>query len=77
MSTGTAPPGRTYVLGLFPTGAALVKACRQVREKGFTDVDTHSPYPLHGGDEALGLERSVVPRWRWPGPSPGCSAGWQ
>ncbi len=58
----TAPQGRTYVLGLFPTGEALVKACHQVREKGFSDVDTHSPYPLHGGDEALGLKRSRVPR---------------
>jgi len=62
MSTETAPKGRTYVLGLFPTSAALVKACRQVRAKGFLDVDTHSPYPLPGGDEALGLKRSVVPK---------------
>ena len=62
MSTDTTPKGRTYVLGLFPTGEALVKACRQVREKGFTDLDTHSPYPLEGGDEALGLKRSAVPK---------------
>ena len=62
MSAASGPQGRTYVLGLFPSGAALVKACRQVRAKGFTDVDTHSPYPLAGGDEALGLKRSVVPK---------------
>ncbi len=62
MSTDTTPKGRTYVLGLFPTGEALVKACWQVREKGFTDLDTHSPYALHGGDEALGLKRSAVPK---------------
>jgi Alternative complex III, ActD subunit len=57
-----APPvGRTYVLGRFPTGEALVEACYKVREKGFEAIDTHSPYPLHGGDEALGLGRSRVP----------------
>jgi hypothetical protein len=58
----TVAKGRTYVLGLFATSSALVKACNQVREKGFTDLDTHSPYPLPGGDEALGLKRSVVPK---------------
>jgi len=58
----TTPKGRTYVLGLFPTAEALVRGCRQVRANGFPDVDTHSPYPLPGGDEALGLKRSRVPK---------------
>jgi Protein of unknown function (DUF3341) len=57
-----APVGRTYVLAQFPTGEALVEACYKVREKGFESIDTHSPYPLHGGDEALGLGRSRIPR---------------
>jgi Protein of unknown function (DUF3341) len=57
-----APVGKTFVLGRFPTGEALVGACYKVREKGFEAIDTHSPYPLHGGDEALGLGRSRVPR---------------
>ena len=57
-----APVGKTYVLARFETGQALVEACYKVREKGFEKIDTHSPYPLHGGDEALGLGRSRVPR---------------
>jgi len=57
-----APLGKTFVLGRFPTGESLVDACYKVREKGFESIDTHSPYPLHGGDEALGLGRSRVPR---------------
>jgi len=57
-----APVGKTYVLARFETGEALVDACYKVREKGFESIDTHSPYPLHGGDEALGLGRSRVPR---------------
>ena len=58
----SAPVGRTYVLGRFPSGESLVEACYKIREKGFEAIDTHSPYPLHGGDEALGLGRSRVPR---------------
>jgi hypothetical protein len=58
----TVAKGRTYVLGLFATSHALVKACHAIRAKGFTDLDTHSPYPLPGGDEALGLKRSLVPK---------------
>ncbi|HVP60781.1 MAG TPA: DUF3341 domain-containing protein [Myxococcaceae bacterium] len=57
-----APAGKSYVLGRFESGEALVDACYKVREKGFESIDTHSPYPLHGGDEALGLGRSRVPR---------------
>ena len=57
-----APVGKTYVLARFETGEALLDACYKVREKGFESIDTHSPYPLHGGDEALGLGRSRVPR---------------
>jgi hypothetical protein len=75
MSSDTTPKGRTYVLGLFPTGEALVKACWQVREKGFTDLDTHSPYALHGGDEALGLKRSAVPKVALAGAMTGMFGG--
>ena len=32
-----------------------------MREKGFQGMDTYSPYPLHGGSEALGLPPSKVP----------------
>ena len=67
--------GKTFVLGRFPTGEALVDACYKVREKGLESIDTHSPYPLHGGDEALGLGRSRVPAHRARRRrSPGCSA---
>jgi hypothetical protein len=75
MSSAPEKKGRTYVLGLFPTGEALVKACRTVREQGFTDIDTHSPYALHGGDEALGLKRSAVPKVALAGALTGMCGG--
>ncbi|NVI99273.1 DUF3341 domain-containing protein [Myxococcus sp. AM009] len=51
----------SWVLAEFPTPDALVDATRQMREKGFEGMDTYSPYPLHGGSEALGLPPSRVP----------------
>ncbi len=49
------------MIGEFSTPHALVDATRTMRERGFTHMDTYSPYPLHGGSEALGLPRSKVP----------------
>ena len=51
----------TYVLAEFPEEHALFGAARRLRELGHTDLDAHSPVPLHGADEALGLKKSVVP----------------
>ncbi len=51
----------SWVLGEFATPDALVDATRKMREKGFQGMDTYSPYPLHGGSEALGLPPSKVP----------------
>jgi hypothetical protein len=51
----------SYVLGEFPDDAALCAAARKLRELGHQGLDAHSPVPVHGIDEALGLERSVVP----------------
>lgn len=51
----------SWVMGEFATPEALVAATQAMREKGFADLDTYSPYPLHGGSEALGLPRSKVP----------------
>jgi hypothetical protein len=51
----------SWVLAEFPTPTSLVDATRQMLEKGYTGMDTYSPYPLHGGSEALGLPPSRVP----------------
>jgi hypothetical protein len=56
-----APVLSSWVLGEFDTPDRLVEATRTMRERGFTDMDTYSPFPLHGGSEALGLPRSKVP----------------
>jgi hypothetical protein len=52
---------KAFVLGEFEREHALLEAARALRAKGHRGVDLHSPYPLHGADEALGLPRSTVP----------------
>lgn len=51
----------SYVLGEFAEEQALLEAARILRGKGCASLDLHSPYPLHGAEEALGLRRSTVP----------------
>ncbi|QRN99212.1 DUF3341 domain-containing protein [Archangium violaceum] len=51
----------SWVLAEFPSPDVLVAATQQMREKGYQGMDTYSPYPLHGGSEALGLPPSRVP----------------
>jgi hypothetical protein len=52
---------RAYVLAEFEIEGALLDAARALRAKGQRRLDIHSPYPLHGADEALDLPRSTVP----------------
>jgi Protein of unknown function (DUF3341) len=51
-----------YVVAEFAAEEALLAAARALRSEGHSELDLHSSVPLHGADEALGLERSSVPR---------------
>jgi hypothetical protein len=51
----------SVVLGEFEDEAILLDAARALRARGGARLDLHSPYPLHGADEALGLKKSTVP----------------
>jgi hypothetical protein len=70
------PIEKTWVLADFPTGEALVAAARALREKGFADLDIHSPYPLHGSDEALGLKRPFIAKVAFGGALLGFCVGY-
>ena len=52
---------RRFVIGQFATGDALLAGTRKVREAGNKGLDTHTPYPLHGLEDALGLGRPKIP----------------
>ena len=49
------------ILAEFPNPARLVDAVRGVRDEGYTKIETWSPFPIHGMDEAMGLPLSRVP----------------
>lgn len=52
---------RSFVLGQLPDEATLLGAARALRARGVPDLDLHSPYPVEGAEEALGLGKSTVP----------------
>ena len=44
----------------FPSAAALYHAAEKCRDQGFKKWDVHSPFPIHGMDDAMGLGNSKV-----------------
>lgn len=56
------PPGPCYgVLAEFASPGDLYRACERVRDAGFTRWDAHTPFPVHGLERAMGLQRSPLP----------------
>jgi hypothetical protein len=49
------------VLARFAGPSELLDAAESLRDSGYRRFDTHSPFPIHGMDQALGLGRSKVP----------------
>ena len=53
--------GKEYgTLAEFPSPEKLMHACAKVRDEGFSLWDAHTPFPIHGLDNAMGLKRSWV-----------------
>jgi len=48
------------ILAQFDTPGDLLHAAEKVREAGYRRFDCHSPFPIHGMDDAMGLKRSPV-----------------
>lgn len=48
------------ILAEFETPADVMHAAEKVRDQGFTRWDVHSPYPIHGMDDAMGIKNSKV-----------------
>lgn len=58
-----AEPSREFygVLAEFESAAALFHACELVRDAGYTRWDSHSPFPVHGIEKAMGVKPSKLP----------------
>lgn len=48
------------MLAEFAHPGELVKAAKAAREAGYKRFDTHSPFPIHGMDKAMGLPNSKI-----------------
>ena len=48
------------VLGQFGGPNELLAAAEKMRDAGFTKFDCHSPFPIHGMDQAMGMKSSKV-----------------
>jgi mono/diheme cytochrome c family protein len=54
--------GELYgVLAEFDTPGELLDAARRVRDAGYTQFDSFTPFPVHGIDEAMGIKRTILP----------------
>lgn len=39
----------------------LMAACEKVRDAGYTKWDAHTPFPVHGIDDAMGIKPTILP----------------
>jgi hypothetical protein len=67
---------RAWVMGSFATPHAVVAAARELRRRGYADLDTYSPFPLEETSEALGLEASRMPLFVAVGGFGGAATGY-
>ncbi len=49
------------VLGEFDDVATVMAAARAVRRAGYRKFDVHSPFPIHGMDDAMGIQPTILP----------------
>lgn len=47
-----------YIVGLYDDEVTLLKAVKEIREKGIKITESLTPFPVHGLDEALGMKDS-------------------
>ena len=49
------------LLAEFNDPESLMEASRKVRDAGYNRWDTHTPFPVHGIDEAMGIKYTILP----------------
>ncbi len=51
----------THLLAEFESPGALIEAAKRVRDEGYEKWDSHSPFPVHGIDPAMGIKPTILP----------------
>lgn len=54
------PPTHWGLLAQFDSPGAILRAARELRKAGYQRFDVHTPFPVHGMDQAMGLGRSPL-----------------
>ena len=55
-------PNQTFgLLAEYSTARDIYHACETVRDAGYVRWDSHTPYPVHNLDKAMGLRPSPLP----------------
>ncbi|MGB0767816.1 MAG: DUF3341 domain-containing protein [Phycisphaeraceae bacterium] len=69
-TTGPAAPRATEaaaeprvfgLIGEFDNVDDIIGAANAVREAGYQRIDAHTPFPVHGIDDALGIKPTILP----------------
>jgi hypothetical protein len=59
--TDEGPPELAGYLAEFTDVDSVMSAAEVVRDAGYTRWDVHSPFPIHGMDEAIGIRPTILP----------------
>jgi mono/diheme cytochrome c family protein len=54
-------PKLVGVLAQYAGPDELLSACEHVRDAGYKDFDSYTPFPVHGIDDAMGIKRTKLP----------------
>ncbi|MEM6256968.1 MAG: DUF3341 domain-containing protein [Planctomycetota bacterium] len=57
----SAEPKLYGLIGEFDNVDDIINAANSVREAGYKKIDAHSPFPVHGIDDALGIKPTILP----------------
>ncbi len=74
----SAPVRTGHLFGMlaeFQNPAQLVHAAAKVRDAGYRYWDCHTPFPVHGLDQAMGVRRTVLPVLVFCAGATGCLTG--
>lgn len=63
------------VMGVYDTPADAMHAAETVRDGGYRRWDVHTPFPVHGMDDAMGLKNSKVGWFSFIGGASGYTIG--
>ncbi|MFM8783750.1 MAG: quinol:electron acceptor oxidoreductase subunit ActD, partial [Phycisphaerales bacterium] len=56
-----APRRLACMLAEFENPAQLLEGAEKVRDAGYRYWDCHTPFPVHGLDQAMGIRRTILP----------------